>query len=418
MDRRRRQVMVALGTLGLAVGIVLGAPPAGAGELRTAVALPSGEAALPTISAGWGQVVEGDIGIRTAAVEVSLSMPSDLTVTVTWSTDLAGAPPPPEPYRALLGVDYEAGSGTVSFAPGQTEAVAPVSVIGDLLVEGSEMVAIRLSSPVNATLLDTFPGVMVGTFGRATILDDDGDPPVLVPGQGRVLEGDSGDVVLQVPVTLTEPSVETVTVDWATIAGPGVEPPSPADPATDFDMASGTVTFAPRETRATVEITVHGDDVVEPDEWIVVAFGNATNALVGGFWGLGFGVIDDDDAPIVVPGGAAVVEGDAGDRELLVPVSLTEPSDQTVTVEWATVFGPGVLPPAPADPVADFDAAGGTVTFAPGQTEATVSVTVHGDTLVEPDEWVVIAFGNATNARIGGFWGLGFGVIGDDDGSA
>ena len=60
--------------------------------------------------------------------------------------------------------------------------------------------------------------------------------------------------------------------------------------------------------------------------------------------------------------------------------------------------------------------ASGTVTFAPGETAKTVTVSVIGDTLVEPDEWVVVSFHNPTNPTIGGFYGLAFGDIINDDG--
>jgi hypothetical protein len=55
------------------------------------------------------------------------------------------------------------------------------------------------------------------------------------------------------------------------------------------------------------------------------------------------------------------------------------------------------------------------VTFEPGQTTATAVLTVVGDTGPEPDEYVVVSFSQPTNARMGGFWGLGFAVITDDD---
>jgi hypothetical protein len=44
-----------------------------------------------------------------------------------------------------------------------------------------------------------------------------------------------------------------------------------------------------------------------------------------------------------------------------------------------------------------------------------VPVTVLGDTTPEPDELVVISFLNPVNARMGGFWGLAFAGIADDD---
>jgi hypothetical protein len=45
-----------------------------------------------------------------------------------------------------------------------------------------------------------------------------------------------------------------------------------------------------------VDVVVNGDGVDEPDEVVVVALREPTNASIGGFWGLGFGGITDDDS--------------------------------------------------------------------------------------------------------------------------
>ena len=44
-----------------------------------------------------------------------------------------------------------------------------------------------------------------------------------------------------------------------------------------------------------------------------------------------------------------------------------------------------------------------------------VPVVVNGDEIDEPDEYVVLALRNPVNARLGGWLGLGFGLITDDD---
>jgi len=45
-----------------------------------------------------------------------------------------------------------------------------------------------------------------------------------------------------------------------------------------------------------------------------------------------------------------------------------------------------------------------------------VTITVSGDTTVEPNEWITgVVSKNPSNARMGGFYGLGFGVITNDD---
>jgi hypothetical protein len=98
-----------------------------------------------------------------------------------------------------------------------------------------------------------------------------------------------------------------------------------------------------------------------------------------------------------------VTEGNAGSTNLHVSVTLSQPSTQTVTVQWFT--GPAGNAPR-ADPATDYTAASGTVTFAPGETAKSVTITVHGDTLSEPDEWITISFNHPTNAKMGGFWGL------------
>jgi hypothetical protein len=234
-------------------------------------------------------------------------------------------------------------------------------------------------------------------------------PPVITPITSPVLEGNSGTTNLVMPVTLSYASTSTVTVDWTTPFVAGTPPQ--ADPATDFTAASGTVTFAPGDTAKTVTISVNGDLLVEPDEVIPVTFTNPTNATIAGT-GVVDGTITNDDHAVVLPGGAVVAEDNAGTTLLTVPVRLSNPSTLTITVQWFT--GPAGKAPR-ADPATDFNAASGIVTFAPGQTAQTVSITVNGDTLVEPNEWVTISFNHPTNAKMGGFYGLGFGIIQNDD---
>ena len=53
----------------------------------------------------------------------------------------------------------------------------------------------------------------------------------------------------------------------------------------DDVAASGTVTFATGETATTVEVTVLGDLDQEPNELILVSFGNVITSTIGGFYG-------------------------------------------------------------------------------------------------------------------------------------
>ena len=67
--------------------------------------------------------------------------------------------------------------------------------------------------------------------------------PEVTPYGAITSEGTGGSTVLQVPVFLSEPSAESVTVDWATVddqVGSGL-----AAAGSDFVAAEGTVTFDP-----------------------------------------------------------------------------------------------------------------------------------------------------------------------------
>jgi hypothetical protein len=113
--------------------------------------------------------------------------------------------------------------------------------------------------------------------------------------------------------------------------------------------------------------------------------------------------------PALTVDGAAVVEGDAGTVSLAFTVRLSAASASAVTVDYATVDGT-------AASAVDFDAASGTLTFAPGVTARTAPVTVRGDALDEPDEFFFLRLSSPAGATVGN--GQGVARIQDDDGGA
>jgi hypothetical protein len=125
-------------------------------------------------------------------------------------------------------------------------------------------------------------------------------PRTIFPGTGSVAEGNTGTTALKVAVRLSKAQSLPVTVRWATeyvLGAPGSQATPPFAPSSDRDYtpASGTVTFAAGQILKTVSISVNGDTIVEQNQYIVVQFSHPVNAVMGGFYGLGFGVIKNDD---------------------------------------------------------------------------------------------------------------------------
>ncbi len=102
-----------------------------------------------------------------ATFRVSLTSASAQPVTVQYATSNM---------TASAGSDYTATSGTVTFAPGETEKTIAVLVQRDILVEGSETFMVMLSNPSGATVTDA---MAVGTIlDRPVVVTPPTDPVV------------------------------------------------------------------------------------------------------------------------------------------------------------------------------------------------------------------------------------------------
>ncbi len=101
-------------------------------------------------------------------------------------------------------------------------------------------------------------------------------------------------------VSLSNPSVTPVTVDYTTTAGT-------AGAGGDFTAVFGTLTFAPGETTKLVRVPILNDDSAESTETFTVNLSNATGATIAD--GEGEATIIDDDATRFY-----VVNDAAGDR--------------------------------------------------------------------------------------------------------
>ncbi len=136
-------------------------------------------APLPSLAISDASVAEGNPdapGIVTFTV--TLSAASTSAVTVSFATADG---------TAVAGSDYVARSGTLTFAPGETQKTLAVNAIGDAVVEPNESFSVVLTSPVGATLADA--------AGSGTIINDDAAAPVLPTlgiSDASVIEGDPG----------------------------------------------------------------------------------------------------------------------------------------------------------------------------------------------------------------------------------
>ncbi len=97
--------------------------------------------------------------------------------------------------------------------------------------------------------------------------------------------------------------------------------------------------------------------------------------------------------PSMTVSDVTITEGNTGTVSAIFTVILSGAYDQTVTVNFASADGT-------ASAGSDYAATSGTLTFVPGETSKTITVLIHGDRLVEPDETIFVNLSNATNGII------------------
>ncbi len=134
----------------------------------------------------------------------------------------------------------------------------------------------------------------------------------------------------------------------------------------------------------------------------LVAAGAAFASLAAG------GGLAAGDSGTLSIGDAQTREGTFGTRALSFRVTLSESSQDPVTVSYRTQN-------ETARAGEDYDATQGTLQFAPGERTKNIEVQVSGDRKVEPDEFFSVILFAPVSATIAQPGGVGTGTIENDD---
>jgi hypothetical protein len=201
-----------------------------------------------------------------------------------------------------------------------------------------------------------------------------------------VAEGNTGVTNVMLPLSLSFPTAQPVAVQFTTANGMAM-------PGSDYLATTGSVFFAPGTTNASISVPVFGDTMSESNEVFFVILTVPTNALLVKTQST-VTINDDDSFPSVSIQDAAVVEGNVGTTNALFAVSLSASSGRRITVRYTTTNGTAAAG-------SDYQArTGTTLTFDPGVTNQTASVSVFGDSLGENDETFVVTLSNPVNVTI------------------
>jgi probable HAF family extracellular repeat protein len=226
--------------------------------------------------------------------------------------------------------------------------------------------------------------------------------PVVNIADASVTEGHTGTQSVNLTVTVSPAPSQPVTLSYSTANGTATE-------GSDYQSASGTVTFEAGQTTRTISALVNGDRTGELNETFTVNVGVAAgNAVLADSQGV---VTIVDDEPRVSITSVTKNEGQSGTTPFVFTVSLSSASTAAVSLNFATANGSAKSPE-------DYTATSGSLSFAAGQTSKTISVAVKGDRVRESQEVFYVNLSDAVGALIPQSWGVniqGTGVISNDD---
>ena len=345
----------------------------------------SGATNASTVTATMDGESSEAVTLTVSATPVSPSVARDLTLSENTTLTI------PANTQASTGVVTIAAVDNDVDAANKTVTVAATATGGNALVQ----------APGSQTLTITDDDTRGITVSKATLTLDEEDNAATMEADEHQ---DTYTVVLD-----SEPSGGTVTIGVAsgdtTIAG--VAPATLSFTSSNWDEPQTvTVTAVPdgidnRDDRRTAAIT-----------HTVTATGTDYDGATAS--GVTVTVNDDDGASTLSINNPRASEADSGATTTLTfTVRLSPASGRQVTVAYADA-DTGSASSGGTDYVT---LAGGTLTFAPGETSKSVAVTVTGDDIDESDETVVVRLSSPSNATLtGGATTLdGTGTINDND---
>ena len=343
----------------------------------------------PTWTIGSVSVPEGNTGVTTAKVPISLTAPTNQDTTFNVAIADGTATDSGVSTGTTVGDnDYDLpASRTVTIPAGATSANLEIPINADTVYEKDETIA------VTPTLTGGNVGASVpsGSQHAATLtIANDDAKPLMTFNQTSGSEGTTLRVtgtivgVSQYPYTLAVAFASGTSPDAATA---GLDFDAPTTPVA-VSVARG---FSGQLPAALADVYLSPDNIDEATENFTATATETTGTLTGFTTSVGTYKISDD--PGDLPPAASVRDETIGETEGSVDVHVdlafsgdTTSTTQTVTVPYWTEDGT-----AKSD--SDYTAQKGTLSFAPGELTKTINVPIARDKIKEGAEKFFVKLG-------------------------
>jgi hypothetical protein len=272
--------------------------------------------------------------------------------------------------------DFDATSGTLTFAPGQTYQDINVTVYGDNVIEGDEYFDLNITNTQGV--------IVTNNTSRGNIRDDDGR--VISVVNKSVSEGDQGTITSYVTLHLSEISGSDANVSYtlsSTTAIPGV----------DYNATGGSTSILHGIQDVTIPIQHYGDLTFEPDENITITISSLTTGFTTPI-ATGILTLANDDGVLTI-GDTSIQEGNVSTvTPGSILVTLSRVSTLPIDVNVNTINNT-------ATAGADYNATVSQIfTIDANTTTVSIPLAVFGDNANEGNEYFTVRITNDQNVTI------------------
>jgi Calx-beta domain len=218
---------------------------------------------VPSISISSAAVTEGDTGLRSVKLLVSLSKPTNVAVTATAVTAIGTANGVASP--TVAGGDFVLLTKTMTFSPGQVAKSIGVKLLPDATIEGAESFTVELSGVVGADIGDG--------IGTVTIEDDDVTVGFRISiGDVTIREGGEKSRSVTVPVHFSEAAPSSFVIAYQTIDGSADGVASAASvPPGDYRQTAKTAVVLAGRRESSLSLALFPDNSIEGPETLTIS---------------------------------------------------------------------------------------------------------------------------------------------------
>jgi dienelactone hydrolase len=279
---------------------------------------------------------------------------------------------------ATAGLDYTDVAGTLTFAVGETNQTISVPILNDFLVESGAY------ETFTVTLNNATGGAVLGTPATATVRITDNDKGLQFEFSSYTV-GEGGGSVL-IGVLRGDDGNFPVSVDYFTTDGTAIK-------GQDYTGVTNTLIFAPGDKVQTFTVPILNDGVKEANKYFRVTLSNPTNQVLGAQKTAQVMIVDNDAGVQFQPLNRYWIAENEGALTLTV-VRGNDGNLGPFTVDFATSN-------LTATAGVDYTATNGTLAFAQGEMEKTLTVPILYDEVPEADKQFKATLSNPTNAVLG-----------------